>query len=167
MHRYWAADRGQSKHTQARSRSPQDQCGSTPGLSLPSQTEGDGLASDLTHAQSRSGDDPRGSPFGPVTDPDAVLTSQMATRCYRDPRRVCVTPTVEVRHVGQLPCAQPGRGFASTARAALPANLSAVGWPMHRHLQSLCAPLAQWQSNGLLIRRFRVRIPGGAPNGLH
>ncbi len=25
------------------------------------------------------------------------------------------------------------------------------------------APLAQWQSNGLLIRRFRVRIPGGAP----
>src|SRR6476620_5598077 len=24
------------------------------------------------------------------------------------------------------------------------------------------APLAQWQSNGLLIRRFRVRIPGGA-----
>src|SRR5437868_11585340 len=26
------------------------------------------------------------------------------------------------------------------------------------------APLAQWQSNGLLIRRFRVRIPGGALN---
>src|SRR5579872_352383 len=26
----------------------------------------------------------------------------------------------------------------------------------------LLAPLAQWQSNGLLIRRFRVRIPGGA-----
>ena len=25
------------------------------------------------------------------------------------------------------------------------------------------APLAQWQSNGLLIRRFWVRIPGGAP----
>ena len=26
------------------------------------------------------------------------------------------------------------------------------------------APLAQWQSNGLLIRRFWVRIPGGAPH---
>ena len=25
------------------------------------------------------------------------------------------------------------------------------------------APLAQRQSNGLLIRRFRVQIPGGAP----
>ena len=29
----------------------------------------------------------------------------------------------------------------------------------------LHAPLAQWQSNGLLIRRFRVRIPGGVPRG--
>ena len=26
------------------------------------------------------------------------------------------------------------------------------------------APLAQRQSNGLLIRRFRVQIPGGAPD---
>ena len=29
-------------------------------------------------------------------------------------------------------------------------------------LQAVLAPLAQWQSNGLLIRRFWVRIPGGA-----
>jgi hypothetical protein len=28
------------------------------------------------------------------------------------------------------------------------------------------APLAQRQSNGLLIRRFRVQIPGGAPREL-
>ena len=28
----------------------------------------------------------------------------------------------------------------------------------------IAAPLAQWQSNGLLIRRFWVRIPGGAPS---
>jgi hypothetical protein len=26
------------------------------------------------------------------------------------------------------------------------------------------APLAQWQSSGLLIQRFGVRIPGGAPD---
>ena len=33
---------------------------------------------------------------------------------------------------------------------------------------TLCgAPLAQRQSNGLLIRRFRVRIPRGASRGLH
>ena len=33
--------------------------------------------------------------------------------------------------------------------------------PVHSLLRY--APLAQWQSNGLLIRRFWVRIPGGAP----
>ena len=30
------------------------------------------------------------------------------------------------------------------------------------HRRLALAPLAQWQSNGLLIRRFWVRIPGGA-----
>jgi hypothetical protein len=31
---------------------------------------------------------------------------------------------------------------------------------------TLHAPLAQRQSNGLLIRRFRVQIPRGAPNSV-
>ena len=46
------------------------------------------------------------------------------------------------------------------------AHPNAVGWvrrSVRRTLRPRIAPLAQRQSNGLLIRRFWVRNPGGAP----
>jgi hypothetical protein len=39
--------------------------------------------------------------------------------------------------------------------------------PRARMLRLSRASSSIWQSNGLLIRRFWVRVPGGAPGGLH
>ncbi len=59
----------------------------------------------------------------------------------------CMALVVAVAQLVRAPrCGRGSRGFESP--------------------RSPQAPLAQWQSNGLLIRRFWVRIPGGAlPDG--
>ena len=51
----------------------------------------------------------------------------------------------------------PSSGRPNTLAALQPSGDAAV---------ARSAPLAQRQSNGLLIRRFRVRIPRGAPVGM-
>ena len=62
-------------------------------------------------------------------------------------------------------CGTGGRGFEtprSPHASAEPGGPSLAALRV-RLLFHLAAPLAQRQSNGLLIRRFWVRIPGGAP----
>ena len=71
---------------------------------------------------------------------------------------VAVAQLVELQFVvlavaGSSPVGHPG-----------PSGHNVVGrsW-CSLHCRLATAPLAQWQSNGLLIRRFWVRLPGGAP----
>ena len=70
---------------------------------------------------------------------------------------VAVAQLVELQFVvlavaGSSPVGHPG-----------PSGHNVVGrsW-CSLHCRLATAPLAQWQSNGLLIRRFWVRLPGGA-----
>src|SRR3954464_9534025 len=57
-----------------------------------------------------------------------------------------------IRTTGRKHTAPPSTSPVRDGRRGTPSRVGGCTW----------APLAQWQSNGLLIRRFRVRIPGGA-----
>jgi hypothetical protein len=67
---------------------------------------------------------------------------------------------------GSSPLGHPTGAVARSPEKAPPGPCGArlVACPEQKSRSHRRAPLAQRQSNGLLIRRFRVRIPGGAPD---
>jgi hypothetical protein len=65
--------------------------------------------------------------------------------------------------VGRAPvCGTGCRGFESRRSPQASGPYVVERQCSSIHCRSATAPLAQWQSNGLLIRRFWVRVPGGA-----
>ena len=86
---------------------------------------------------------------------------------WKSPSRVadCAPSHGGRSSVGRAPvCGTGCRGFESRRSPQGPSGPRVVGrWCGSLHCRTATsAPLAQWQSNGLLIRRFRVRVPGGA-----
>jgi hypothetical protein len=78
---------------------------------------------------------------------------------------VVVAQLVELQFVvlevaGSSPVDHPGPSGLLADGVATAGVGDAAGPSLH--CGSAIAPLAQWQSNGLLIRRFWVRVPGGA-----
>jgi hypothetical protein len=85
-------------------------------------------------------------------------------RLARRPRYAHASLVAVAQSVRASGCGPEGRGFNSPRSPQPGRRLRCLARGSGECLGSRLrhAPLAQWQSNGLLIRRFRVRIPGGA-----